>query len=122
MDILGVYGSDLLSEADWRRLIMLFHVPNINSSVYCCCTKTSLKQSTFVLWQEKRLCSEMGLPPPFYLKMEEVISIEIFSGNVTKRSDAHHLFKIEPSKIDRVYDMLVKRGLHSLDVMGMPGD
>ncbi|XP_062013646.1 transcriptional adapter ADA2b [Rosa rugosa] len=75
MDILGVYGSDLLSEA------------------------------------EKRLCSEMGLPPPFYLKMEEVISIEIFSGNVTKRSDAHHLFKIEPSKIDRVYDMLVKKGI-----------
>ncbi|KAL6207244.1 hypothetical protein ACLB2K_024488 [Fragaria x ananassa] len=75
LDILGVYGSDLLSEA------------------------------------EKRLCSEMGLPPPVYLKMEEVMSIEIFSGNVTKRSDAHHLFKIEPSKIDRVYDMLVKKGI-----------
>ncbi|KAK9935870.1 hypothetical protein M0R45_012744 [Rubus argutus] len=75
MDILGVYGSDLLSEA------------------------------------EKRLCSEMGLPPPVYLKMEEVMSIEIFSGNVTKRSDAHHLFKIEPGKIDRVYDMLVKKGI-----------
>ena len=80
-------------------------------SVYSCYVKALLKQSTFVQWQEKRLCSEMGLPPPIYLKMEEVMSIEIFSGNVTKRSYAHHLFKIEPGKIDRVYDMLVKKGI-----------
>ncbi|KAI5330742.1 hypothetical protein L3X38_020868 [Prunus dulcis] len=75
MDIMGFYGSDLLSEA------------------------------------EKRLCSEIRLPPPVFLKMQEVISIEIFSGNVSKKSDVHHLFKIEPSKIDRVYDMLVKKGI-----------
>ncbi|XP_021831703.1 transcriptional adapter ADA2 [Prunus avium] len=75
MDIMGFYGSDLLSEA------------------------------------EKRLCSEIRLPPPVFLKMQEVISIEIFSGNASKKSDVHHLFKIEPSKIDRVYDMLVKKGI-----------
>lgn len=60
---------------------------------------------------EKRLCSEIQLPPAFYLKMLEVMSIEIIKGNVTKKVDAHHLFKLETSKIDRVYDMLVKKGI-----------
>ena len=62
-------------------------------------------------WQEKRLCGEISLPLPIYLKMQEIISIQIFSGNVTKKSDAHHLFKIEPTRIDRVYDMLIKKGV-----------
>lgn len=61
--------------------------------------------------QEKRLCSEARLPPTVYLKMQEVMTIEICSGNVSKKSDAYNLFKIEPSKIDRVYDMLVKKGI-----------
>ena len=43
--------------------------------------------------------------------MEEVLSVEIFNGNVTKKSDAHHLFKIDPSKIDRIYEMLIKKGI-----------
>ncbi|KAB1221705.1 Transcriptional adapter ADA2b [Morella rubra] len=60
---------------------------------------------------EKRLCSEVRLPPPLYLKMQEVMSIEIINGNLTKKSDAHHLFHLDPSKIDRVYDMLVKKGI-----------
>ncbi|KAA8537279.1 hypothetical protein F0562_027034 [Nyssa sinensis] len=60
---------------------------------------------------EKRLCREMRLPPPHYLKMQETISIAIFSGNITKKADAHPMFKIEPSKVDRVYDMLVKKGI-----------
>ncbi|KAF2288839.1 hypothetical protein GH714_016546 [Hevea brasiliensis] len=60
---------------------------------------------------EKRLCHEIKLPPPLYLKMQEVMTKEIFSGNVTKKSDAHPLFKLEASKIDRVYDVLVKKGI-----------
>ncbi|XVF75193.1 hypothetical protein PTKIN_Ptkin13bG0167700 [Pterospermum kingtungense] len=60
---------------------------------------------------EKRLCSEIRLPPPIYLRMLQIMTEEIFSGNVTKKSDAHRLFKIEPSKTDRVYDMLVKKGI-----------
>uniref|UniRef100_A0A2P2M3M2 Uncharacterized protein MANES_09G078400 n=1 Tax=Rhizophora mucronata TaxID=61149 RepID=A0A2P2M3M2_RHIMU len=60
---------------------------------------------------EKRLCSEIRLPPPLYLKMQEVMTREIFSGNVTKKADAYPLFKIEASKVDRVYDMLVKKGI-----------
>ncbi|XP_059440348.1 transcriptional adapter ADA2b-like [Corylus avellana] len=60
---------------------------------------------------EKRLCGEIQLPPPLYLKMQEIMSIEIINGSVTKKPDAHHLFKLEASKIDRVYDMLVKKGI-----------
>ncbi|XP_015879299.2 transcriptional adapter ADA2b isoform X2 [Ziziphus jujuba] len=75
MDIMGLNGADLLSEA------------------------------------EKRLCSEVRLQPTVYLKMQEVMTIEFCSGNVSKKSDAYNLFKIEPSKIDRVYDMLVKKGI-----------
>lgn len=63
---------------------------------------------------EKRLCSEIRLAPAHYLKMQETLSVEIFQGNVTKKSDAHRLFKIEPSKVDRVYDMLAKKGIAQL--------
>ncbi|KAL5769329.1 hypothetical protein ACOSQ2_016112 [Xanthoceras sorbifolium] len=60
---------------------------------------------------EKRLCAELRLPPPFYLKMQEVISRGVFSGKVTKKADAHRFFKIDPTIVDKVYDMLVKKGL-----------
>ncbi|EEF39499.1 transcriptional adaptor, putative [Ricinus communis] len=60
---------------------------------------------------EKRLCQEIKLPPAVYLKMQEVMTKEIFIGNVTKKADAHPLFKLEASKVDRVYDVLVKKGI-----------
>ncbi|XP_059438872.1 transcriptional adapter ADA2b-like [Corylus avellana] len=60
---------------------------------------------------EKQLCCKIQLAPPLYLKMQEIMSIEIINGSVTKKSDAHHLFKLEANKIDRVYDMLVKKGI-----------
>jgi transcriptional adapter 2-alpha len=73
--------------------------------------KLPLKLQTLICPQEKRLCCEIHLPPPVYLKMQEVMTKEIFSGNITKKSDAHPLFKIEASKVDGVYDMLVKKGI-----------
>ncbi|CAL5409366.1 unnamed protein product [Camellia sinensis] len=60
---------------------------------------------------EKRLCCELRLPPPDYHKMQEIMTIQIISGSITKKSDAYPFFnKIEPSKVDRIYDMLVKKG------------
>jgi len=70
-----------------------------------------LRLLTLMHRQEKRLCREIHLPPPVYLKMQEVMTKEIFSGNITKKLDAHPLFKIEASKVDRVYDILVKKGI-----------
>ncbi|KAF7803858.1 transcriptional adapter ADA2b [Senna tora] len=60
---------------------------------------------------EKRLCCELRLPPATYLRMQEVLTLQVFSGNISTKSDAHHLFRMETSKIDRVYDMLVKKGI-----------
>jgi transcriptional adapter 2-alpha len=60
---------------------------------------------------EKRLCREIRILPLQYLKMQEVISVQIFSGKISKKSDAYSLFNIEPSKVDRVYDMLARKGI-----------
>ncbi|KAK6932847.1 SANT/Myb domain [Dillenia turbinata] len=61
---------------------------------------------------EKRLCTEIKLAPQYYLKMQEILLIEIFKGSLTSRSDAHHLFKkVEPSKVDKVLDMLGRKGI-----------
>lgn len=72
---------------------------------------TGLHGADLLSESEKRLCSEIRLPPALYLSMQEIMSIEIINGNVSKKADAHHLFKLETSKIDRVYDMLVKKGI-----------
>ncbi|KAK3218809.1 hypothetical protein Dsin_012779 [Dipteronia sinensis] len=60
---------------------------------------------------EKRLCTKVKLPSPLYLMMQEVISKGVFNDNVTKKANAHKFFKIDVSIVDRVYDMLVKKGL-----------
>lgn len=61
---------------------------------------------------EKLLCKDIRLSPTDYLKMQELMSIQIMSGYIAKKSDAYSFFnKVEPSKVDRVYDMLVKKGL-----------
>ncbi|XP_019426397.1 PREDICTED: transcriptional adapter ADA2b-like [Lupinus angustifolius] len=62
---------------------------------------------------EKRLCCELRLSPAIYLKMQERLSLEILSGTVSTKSDAHQLFKMDAIKVDRVYDMLIKKGIGS---------
>ncbi|KAL5575844.1 hypothetical protein UlMin_017543 [Ulmus minor] len=57
------------------------------------------------------LCNEIRVAPRCYLKMQEILSLQIFIGNITKKSDAYRIFKLEPAQIDRVYDMLVKKGI-----------
>ncbi|CAI0460577.1 unnamed protein product [Linum tenue] len=72
---------------------------------------TALFDTQLLSEAEKRLCYEIRLPPPLYLQMQEVMTKEIFGGNVSKKSDAHSLFKIDANKVDRVYDVLVKKGI-----------
>ncbi|KAK7303400.1 hypothetical protein RJT34_14306 [Clitoria ternatea] len=62
---------------------------------------------------EKRLCIELRLPPALYLKMQEQLSLQMIAGTVSAKSDAHQLFRMDTMKIDRVYDMLVKKGIGS---------
>ncbi|KAI3803608.1 hypothetical protein L1987_31765 [Smallanthus sonchifolius] len=60
---------------------------------------------------EKRLCSEIKVVPVHYLSMLEKLTIEIMNGHITQKSDAHRLFNVDPNKVDRVYDMLLKKGI-----------
>ncbi|XP_014523682.1 transcriptional adapter ADA2b isoform X2 [Vigna radiata var. radiata] len=65
----------------------------------------------FLSESEIKLCNEIRILPSHYLNMQQTMSLEISKGSVTKKSDAHKLFKVEQSKVDRVYDMLVKKGV-----------
>ncbi|KAL6135122.1 hypothetical protein ACLB2K_067350 [Fragaria x ananassa] len=60
---------------------------------------------------EKRLCCELRILPSHYLHMLQTISTETLNGNVKKKSEAHSLFKVDPDKVDRVYDMVIQKGL-----------
>ncbi|KVH93200.1 Homeodomain-like protein [Cynara cardunculus var. scolymus] len=60
---------------------------------------------------EKRLCTEIRVLPVHYLSMLEKLSVEVLNGHIAQKSDAHRLFNVEPSKVDRVYDMLLKKGI-----------
>ena len=61
--------------------------------------------------QEKKLCGEIRILPSHYFNMLQTLSIEVMKGTIVKKSDAHSLFQVDPKKIDRVYDMLVKKGI-----------
>lgn len=67
------------------------------------------------LWQlqmqEKQLCDEIRILPAHYLNMLQTMSMGILNGNITKKSDAHGLFNVDPNKLDKVYEMLVKKGI-----------
>ncbi|XP_065881695.1 transcriptional adapter ADA2-like isoform X2 [Euphorbia lathyris] len=65
----------------------------------------------FLSDSEKHLCGEIRILPAHYLYMLQTMWAEIMKGTVTKKSDAHGLFKVEPSKVDKVYDMMVKKGI-----------
>ncbi|CAJ1964786.1 unnamed protein product [Sphenostylis stenocarpa] len=64
----------------------------------------------FLSESEKKLCNEIRILPSYYLNMLQTMSLEISKGSVTKKSDAHKLFKVDRSKVDRVYDVLMKKG------------
>ncbi|KEH35178.1 transcriptional adapter ADA2a [Medicago truncatula] len=60
---------------------------------------------------EIKLCNEIRMLPPIFLNITRIMQLEISKGRVTKKSDAYPLFKFSPSKIDRIYDMLVEKGV-----------
>ncbi|AEE74594.1 ADA2 2A [Arabidopsis thaliana] len=60
---------------------------------------------------EKKMCNETRILPVHYLKMLDILTREIKKGQIKKKSDAYSFFKVEPSKVDRVYDMLVHKGI-----------
>lgn len=45
--------------------------------------------------------------------------MQAMTGNITKRSDAYRLFKVDTNKVDWVYDMAMKKGLVKRDEASM---
>ncbi|KAG9145460.1 hypothetical protein Leryth_021463 [Lithospermum erythrorhizon] len=60
---------------------------------------------------EKQLCSEIRILPIHYLSMVQTLSKGILDGNITEKADAHGLFRVDPSKVDKIYDMVLEKGI-----------
>ncbi|CAL9117340.1 unnamed protein product [Musa textilis] len=71
---------------------------------------TGLPGTELLSETEQDFCCQNRLLPSHYLKMQETLVQEIYKGNVVNKSDAHGLFKVDPVKVDKVYD-IVKRKL-----------
>lgn len=72
---------------------------------------TGFPGSDLLSASEQRLCSEARMLPSHFLKIQEVIAAKIFEGNITKKSDVHPFFKVDPNKLDKVYELLVRKGI-----------
>ncbi|KAG0465977.1 hypothetical protein HPP92_020141 [Vanilla planifolia] len=70
---------------------------------------TGLPGAELLSESEQLLCSQSRLLPSHYLKMQELLAQEILKGTVLKKADAHHLFKVDPNKVDKVYDVVTKK-------------
>ncbi|XP_068668217.1 transcriptional adapter ADA2-like isoform X1 [Aristolochia californica] len=71
---------------------------------------TGLPGADLLSESEQNLCCQSRLLPAHYLKMQETITLEMYKGTITKKSDAYRFFKVDASKVDRVYDMVIKKG------------
>ncbi|XP_024363193.1 transcriptional adapter ADA2 isoform X3 [Physcomitrium patens] len=59
---------------------------------------------------EQDLCVQHRLIPAHYLRMKEHLMLESLKSGQVRRSDAHQMFKVDPVKTDRVYELLLSKG------------
>ncbi|CAN6484971.1 unnamed protein product [Victoria cruziana] len=71
---------------------------------------TGFPGAEFLSMTEQQLCCQTRLLPAQYLRMKEALMLEALKGSVLKKTDAYELFKVEPSKVDRVYELAMKMG------------
>lgn len=71
---------------------------------------TELPGTCLLSSTEQRLCCHNRILPANYLRMKEILMLESFKSGRIKRSDAQHLLKANPSKVDSVFDLLLKMG------------
>lgn len=77
---------------------------------------TGLPGAELLSESEQVLCCQMRLIPSHYLKIQEVLLQEILKGSIAKAADAHPLFKVDPNKVDKIYDVVIKKlGHHNED-------
>lgn len=60
--------------------------------------------------REQDLCTNCRLLPVHYLSIKEALMRASAAGDPLKRADVRHMFKIEPIKAIRVYELLVQNG------------
>ncbi|XP_020570652.1 transcriptional adapter ADA2-like isoform X2 [Phalaenopsis equestris] len=77
---------------------------------------TGLPGADLLSETEQIFCCQNRLFPSHYLKMQEVLVQEILKGAVAKAADAHQLFKFDPDKIDKIYDLVAKKLGHTEDL------
>ncbi|XP_020551679.1 transcriptional adapter ADA2b-like [Sesamum indicum] len=129
MNIQGAQGAGLLSSQDTssqagpsRQEILSVPVSSgttsaclgAGSSLQTDLGLLSITASDLLSESEKQLCRGMGLAPNHSLKIQVDITTQIMRGNIAKKSDAFSLFPVEPTKTDKVYDVLVKKGIAPL--------
>ncbi|CAN6477788.1 unnamed protein product [Victoria cruziana] len=71
---------------------------------------TGLPGAELLSLTEQQLCCQIRLLPAQYLRMKEALMLEALKGSVLKKVDAYELFKVEPSKVDKVYELAMKMG------------
>lgn len=64
----------------------------------------------FFCAQEQDLCAQCRLLPAHYLKMKEVLMLESIKNGQVSRADTYQMFKVDPLKTDRVYELLLSMG------------
>ncbi|THU74195.1 hypothetical protein C4D60_Mb04t30810 [Musa balbisiana] len=92
-------GKDSLSTATGQVSVRSFDEWDI----------TGLPGTELLSETEQEFCCQNTLLPSHYLKMQETLVQEIYKGNIANKSDAHGLFKVDPVKVDGVYDMVKKK-------------
>ncbi|KAL1212006.1 Transcriptional adapter ADA2a [Cardamine amara subsp. amara] len=95
------FGSDSLSKITLPRICSSLDNWDVSGLL-----GTDLLSET-----EKKMCNEIRILPVHYLKMLEILTCEIKKGQIKKKSDAYSFLKVEQSKVDRVYDMLIQKGI-----------
>ena len=60
--------------------------------------------------REKELCVNCRLLPVHYLSIKEALMRASAEGQTLKRAEVRHMFKVEPAKAAKVYDLLLANG------------
>ena len=60
--------------------------------------------------REQELCTNCRLLPVHYLSIKEALMRASAEGELLKRADVRHMFKIEPVKAIRIYELLLSNG------------
>ena len=71
---------------------------------------TNLPGAELLSKREKEVCVNCRLLPVHYLSIKEALMRASAEGETLKRADVRHMFRIEPVKAIRVFELLLANG------------